>query len=549
MSEQQQSNRKALIYMSILGLIVMASIAYVFTRPPKTSMITDLYQYYPQNTVFYLEIAPDEKLLSRFFQGLDKLRAISSEVKRDEVNLETIVKKDFQPALSLGAWKPESATGDSATAKPQEPPFLAVILTKSGFTLESLATDLKIPANEYTIAKEGDVTYLESKASPNHPFLASHKSYLLIANSKQTIQQALKEYQAPGTLLDNPTYKKHLALLPKDRQGTVLALTSELQNMPQQEKMAQQDETFRKLAEIQKQVQAATPVMLGSIAIDKNQFITFDSFTPVDLANVKDEAFRKDIKTLLEKQATFNLTQFLPKETVAFGGMVGLGNYFDMYMNYVTDEAGKKSIEGIQNQLKMVGLDLRKNIVSLLDGKSAVGVVAKKGQPDVLLFLNHNAETHKTMEQFGMMAAQMSGGKISDKKIDETHVVKVLESPAVPMKIGYSHVGSDTLVLGTQAGLENLYEVQQSKAASIAENKLYKELAASMPEKASGVFFVDFRQGTALIDDLTKNQPESKQEKSLKTLLGGIEGAAGSNMIDKDMMIRGRLTVKLAAEN
>jgi hypothetical protein len=541
--EKPPQNKKTLIIMSAVGLVLMAAIAFVLTRPHASLMVTDAYLYYPENTAFYMEVAPGDKLSSRFFKGIDKLRALSERREaHSELQIGELFKKDFEPQIGIGVWAPPA--GQNASPG-QEPPIVVVIPVKKGVTMETITADLKLPMDAYSMTKEGDATILQSK-SADHPPLALHQDHLLTASSIEVLKQALAEYKTPKTMLDNPLLKENLGLLPGTRQGTIVALSNEFQNFPKDART--QDENFKKLMEFQQQMQAATPIMVGSITVDKDQFIHMDSFTPVDLSKVQDEAFRKDIKTLFEAQANFDLPGLLPKDTIVYGGMVGLGSYYDIYLNHIANQQGKEAITNAQSQLKMMGLDLRKNIISLLDGKSGVGVVSKQGQPDVLVFLNHNPDTQKALDQFGTIAAQMTGGRIAEQKVDDKHMVKVLESPAMPLKVAYSNVQESTMVVGTQAGVEEMYNVQQKKSPSLKENPLYKELSANMPQKAGGVFFVDFNQGTSLLDDLAKKSARPTQEAQFKEVLGGIEGVAGSNTMEGEKMMKGHLTIKLSAE-
>lgn len=543
MTEQPQ-NKKPLIIMSILGLLVMTVIAYVFTRPQASLMVTDLYQYYPENTAFYMELAPGESLTTRFVEGLDKLGKLENKgLGHSDVAMGEVLKKDFESQISLGSWIPTGQEEEAADNA--EPKFLAVLPLKDGVTFETLAKDMKGDLNQFTQTQEGDATLLESK-TPQHASLAIHQNNLLVANDTETLKAVLAERKTQPSVIDNPAFKPHLKLLPGKRQGTLLTHMAEFNKYA--DKNAD-DPTMEKISELQTEMQAATPVLLGSVTVKNDQYIQLNTFTPVDFSQIKDEALRKDMQALYQNQVAFNLPDILPKETVVYGGMTGLGQFYDLYVNHIADQEGKTSLESAKNQLKMVGLDLRKNVVSLFDGKSAVGVVAKKGMPEILLFLKHSDDTAKTMEQVGMMAAQMASGKVLDKKVDDSHSLKVIESPAIPVKVAYSNVQDDTLVLGTQTGVENVYSVQQKKSPSLKESALYKELAADMPAKVNGVFFVDFQQGASLMDDLAKqSRRTASQEKSFKEVLSGIEGMAGSNTTEGANMIKGQVTIKLATQ-
>ncbi len=551
------ANKKVLIIMSVVGLLVMATVAWVLTRTAKTNMVTELYKYYPENTAFFMEVEPGEKLASRFFTSLDKMRAMSAnktaQAGHNDIKLASLFEKDFEPQFSAGTWvagnKGQNASEPAqAGAARQDNPFLVVVPTKKGVTMETLAKDLKVDMANFEQKKQDDATLLVSK-NQQHPPLALHDGHLLIADSEATITSALGEYKTDETLLDNPLYKENLALLPAEREGTVLTLNGEIQQLSENDV---KDPTMQNVVQLQKEMQAATPVMVGSIEIDKDQYIKFNSFTPVNLSKIQKEGFRKDVKDLFAKQATFTLPNILPENTVVYGGMVGLGQYYDMYVNHIANAEGKQAISNFEKQMQMMGLDLRKNLVSLLDGKAAVGIMANAGNPEMLFFLNYTPDTEKTLSQFGMMAAQMTGGKVADKKVDEQHTIKVIESPAMPIRVAYSNVQADTVVLGTQAGVENVYAVEQNKQPALDENKLYKELAGELPSKVSGVFFVDLAKGAALIDDLSRRAPRganAAQQANMKELLSGFEGIAGSNSMEGEKMLKGHLTIKLAADH
>lgn len=542
--EKSPQKSKALLIMTVLGLIAVSVIVWAMNRPSQSRMVTDAYQYYPENTAFYMELAPGDKLAGRFLQGLDNLRAMTKKDNaHSNMQIETLFKKDFEPAISFGVWMPSE--GDATTSTQKEAPVLLVIPVKKGVTLETIAADLNIPSDEYSIIKVDDASVIQGKT--NHPPVALHQDHLLAASSMEVLKQALQERKTPQTLLDNPLYKNNLGLLPQQRQGTVLMSNKALQQLPKDNGAA--DANLEMFVEFQKQLQAATPVMLASITVNQDQYLHFDAFTPVDLAKIENEAFRKDVKSLYQAQASFDLANMLPKDTVMFGGMAGLANYYDLYMNHFADTQGKQNMEQVAAQLKMMGLDLRKNLISLVDGKSGIGVVAKQGQPDVLVFFNNTPDTQKTLEQFGMIAAQMTGGRLTDKQMDADHSVKILESRQLPVKMAFSEVQKDTLVLGTQNGLEGMYSVQQKKAPSLKDNALYKELSAALPDKANGVFFVDLDQGAKMLDELAQKTPRRSlpgDELKFKQVLGGIEGIAGSNTVQGEKMLKGHLIIKLS---
>ncbi len=544
MSENQpKSNNAKLLIMALLGLVAVAAAVFFFMQPKKGQLVTELYRYYPENTGLYVELAPGDQLASRFFNGVDKLRTLSNpRSPKIDVQLSQLFEKDFQPVFGFGSWP--STTANNSQAAPNNE-FLAVIPTRGNVTPESLAKTLGLPMEQLAVTKEGDTTLITTK-SPSNGAMALHKGNLLTAENVDVLRAAVKEYQTSKTLLDNPLFKDNLGLLPEKRQGTVLMASAAFNRMPPNLPGAVKNDTMVKIAEFQQQMQTATPVMVGSISIEKDQYIQFDTFTPLALDKIKNESFRKDIAQALTSQSTLDMAKLLPENTVLYGGMAGLGHYYDLYANHIATEESKASLNTITTQLQALGLDLRKNIISLFDGKAAIGLMAKNGQPDVLVFLNQNADTTKTMEQLGAMTAQMTGGQMVDQKVDASHSLKVLQSPALPLKVGYSGVQTDTLAVGTQDGLQTMYSIQQKKAPSLSESKLYKELTEKLPAKSSGIFYMDVRNSAALLDAASKGAISGQA--GMKEVLGGIEGIAGANTLDGNKLLKGHMTVKLASE-
>jgi Protein of unknown function (DUF3352) len=541
--DQADQPKYQIIVIALICLAIVWAVLYFGGDYLRPRMVTKFYRYYPPQTIFYLEASPGEKLSLNLFKRIETLLASSgNNLNTQDVPLAEVFQKDFQPTFSYGIWAAKGTLGSHSVN--QATPTLIAVSLKPEVTPKTLAADLKVPMDNFQVTSQGDAQILISK-NPQYPLLAFHDHTLLIANSTNTLNQALNAFKTQNSLLNNALFKWNARLLPKERQGTLFS-SLQMQFYPNEQT---QNKTIRNILLLQRLMQKAAPVLVASIRFERDQIIHFESFTHMDLSQLPDDSFRKDFQRLFQKQESLNLAQVLPQDTVFYGSMVGLGGYYDLFNSHIADEDVKKTVSTLNNQLKIFGLDLRKNLISLVDGESAIDIVEHQNHPDLLIFLTQNPDNQKTMDQLGMVAAKMSRGAILEKNVDSTHSIKLVASPAFPLQIGYSNFQNDVLVLGSKAGLEGLYERQQKKQSSLKDSRLYQDLFPMMPSKVNSVFYVDVHQVMALLDQLVQHAPRGvdvSRTKRLKDLLNGVEGIGGVNTLENENMFKGYYTVKLS---
>lgn len=565
MSATQSSNNNTKTIAVVCGLLVLlAAVAYVFGfGAKKTTLVTDHGNYYPEKVALFMEVAPGDQLAAKVLKAMDTLQSTQT----SNFHVSELYSKDFEPSISMGLWDlPANTTMASRLNSPSQPPtgsFLFIINTKPGVTLDKVLADMELPKEEFTIAQEGDASVATMNHSGNHsgnnpeknaatnPVMGLHKNHLIFASSKAILDQSLKGGKDVKHLLDNEAYKKALALLPGNRQGSFLAASEGMQGFDASDpKMAEQLNAMpemKKYIEVNQVLSKSIPLTVSSLVIDGRTF-TLDSYSPVDLTQIKDEALRNDFKKLLAGTVAFDLPSVLPESTVMLFGMSNLSNYLDLYRLHMASENQQKQIADVEKQLKVIGLDLQKNVLACLEGKFGFSILSKEGKPDFLLFLNANENTHKSLDQLTTLATAMGQAEKKETTMG-THTVTLLATPQSPIKIAFGDILKDTMAIGTSSGVENIFDVEQKKSNSLESAPLYKELTKGLPKKVNGFFYLNMQEGSKLVNDLyTLGAMTGKVPSQMPPVMGALEnilGVAGASYPEGDRMVRGHFVMKL----
>lgn len=545
---------------AVLALVYMAVFGF-----SKGKLVTDHDRYYPERAAFYMEIAPSEKLATRVLSGMDQMRGMVDK-HPPLLSLSSTFNKDFEPIISMGFWdmKPHP--------KPEESPssYLVVVTVKKGVTLQQVADDFKLPKDAYTITPGvpgtgpkttgGKPDTLISKAAGSaKTVMALDGNHLLLTNSQAVLDEALAQDDPHKKLLANPLFRDNLKYLSQRRQGTILSSSSGIPTMdpsdPMVAKAMAARPAMKRFVDLQQEFAQAVPGSVMGIEIQNDRLVRINCYSPTDLGKITNASFRKDIQDLLTQTYTFDVPTVLPQTTVVYFGVSNLSKYYDMYVNYVASDSDKRMIADTENKAKMFGLDLRKNVIGIFDGKFGVSLLSNAGHPDVSVFFDYNENTKKTLAQLTAVATAALQAQQSEKAIDDKHTLTVLESPASSTKLAFGNVLQDTVAIGTQGGVEEIFSVQQHKAEALNNSALYKELTAGMPAKGNFIFFISFKDGVKLLEKVTQTPPDpksgmpktdAKQREKALDFLKSFEGVAALSTADSDRMMHGVMTLKLS---
>jgi hypothetical protein len=492
--------------------------------------------YYPEQTGFYLEFKPSDKLANRAIQTLEQLYQLNdsqTSAALNTLNLSDVFQKDFEPEMTVGVWAPKDQPAAAAS-------LVMALKTKPSVTLEALQRDLKLPA-AYQRTEVASTPALVN-ADQADLVVALDKQAFLIANSRQALAEAFSTRDGRANLIDNAGYKKALALAPKTRQGTVVFQAELMKAMMGQAPNANPNDPFQAL---QRAFDKASPVTVGSIQVaDEDQKLVVDTFTPVSVDKIDSESLRKDLVSLYSEQSHFDLAA-LPEKTSLYIGTVGLSKYYQLFVTHFATPEIKRELDQMATQLKALGLDWDKNIIAFFDKQASLGLMmpADGAQtPEVTLSLNHTADTQKTIEQLAAMLAATARGQLKDQQLDDQAVLKVIQSPFLPVQLAYfvPPKATDALLLGTQHALEATYGASKGKAATLGGKAVLKQLTGDFPAQLNSVYWVDLASALPWLDKLAGQKQlagtEAKAYSTLKSLVASVEGLAGWNRYDNAVL-------------
>lgn len=540
MSELQTPTNQAPKWLALAaGLLVAGGIGFWLFQQNQPKMVTELYRYYPQNTAMFMEIKPSQTLASKIVRGLDSLSSVIRQ-KQGLPNtqlLSELFNKDFEPTLAAGVWQM------AEPAKAQQGKFLAVITLKKGVSPQTILTDMKLNPNQYEQSDYNGAKLFINRSS-QAPSMAFHNNQLLLSDTEDTLKASVDEYKTPESLLTQPFIKQHIGELPAQREGTILVVSSEMQALTPKNT---RNQLQAPLEAFQEKIRPAFPGTLAAIQVSNDRLIKVESSSPMDATQITDATLRSDMVALLGKKGAFSMPGTLPESTTLFAGMVDLAGYYDFFLKYIAPSDSQKMVEQASAQLKVMGLDLRKNIVALLEGPTAVGVANVSTPPQIALFLNHSADTVKTLDQLSALAAQMTGGRVVEKQLDSQTKANIIESRFIPVSLGYSAPEQKPLVFGTTSALETMATVSSGKAPAFGNTALYKELTSGFPQQLNNIFFLNTHNTSQWIDALSQGRSAKQAAGSLaiKQLLNSMDGVAMATTMDGQRMV-GYTVIKLS---
>ncbi|MBY0402680.1 MAG: DUF3352 domain-containing protein, partial [Cyanobacteria bacterium] len=386
------------------------------------------------------------------------------------------------------------------------------------------------------------------------PLMALSSGHFIFASSKTVMDEALSTEKTKKTILDNPFFKANLHHLPSQRQGTFLISSTGMQSNdlsdPSLKPLLEQDPSLKKNLENSVSLSNAIPGSVSALKIQGDQLITIDSYSPIDFSKIENTTLRDDFKGFITNSATYDLPTVLPKSTIALVGMTNLSKFYDLYMTHLATDAQKAKISTTENQLKLMRIDLRKDIVSCLDGKAGFGIVGNEGMsPDYLVFLNMNEGTKKVMEQVSALATTIAQATKTEKSMNSgAHTMTLLESPRSPIKLAYGDIMKDAMAIGTAPGVENIYTTQQNASTSLNNSPLFKTLMGDSPDKVSGFLFLNVQEGRALLEKIVAQRGGAgAPQMAVLNFLKGIDGVYAISYPENDALLKGHFAIKLAA--
>lgn len=483
----------------------------------KGHFVTELYQYFPKESSFYVEFKPSEQDAQKMLAAVDKLSAkygalsplshdagskqskYVGQVQKISHQVSQVFSKDFEPQAAIGYWIDEvnnSKQSENTTASLPEnlqDHSLAVMPLKPNVTFETIKQDLKLvvaaPVEVNTTAGK-IATYTEVN---NKLVYAVVQNNLLISQDTKTLATVLEvKADKNKSLISSSVVDKNLGRLHAERQGTLVFQQNKLVKQLQEKqlqaierKSAQND--F--VSQFVRQLDNISEGSVGEINLDsKNLLVSVDMFTPMDFSKIKDATLRSELQGFYTQNGHANMSDFLSDATVFALGVNGLDHVVTIYENILQNTPQTSGrVDAMKSQLKAIGLDWKQNVVGMF--KNTTGLVLAKQAvpspvPNVMLLLNNSGDTQKTIDTLVKRISPLAGAP-SEKTVNGKKI-STLSSPLLPAGISFGDVGSGFYALGLSPALHSLPSLGNAK--SLSTDATYKTLTTGLVN--GSVFFV-----------------------------------------------------------
>lgn len=517
-----QKYKKALIALSIVFGLLGAFAAY------KLAMDTfgvpgELHQYYPASTGFYLELAPGDKLAQRFIAYLDEQAAEEAKTAQSQTkaalplpteepkttnaqptstNLAPVTpsvmpsdskrsrfrriflqkfNSTFNSYFSLGVWPNKTATQG---VNFNDGNVLVVFPLREKLSLADVVHRFELDIKDFKQATTQTIPYIEEKSSGTALAILNQK--LLITNTAATMQATLANYSAHApNVFDEPNNKHYLAQLPWLRQGTCILNNSVYNTSSTQPAALNSPLTaFSKVL----------PVMVGAIQAMPDQRLAIRFIAPVVLSGISDNNLRMGIQNLFQTTEAFPQANQLPGDTGLMVGLNGMDKMYDLYHAYLMPADNERWLSMMSMILNGFRIDLRKDIIGLLENRTVIA--SRSGQQQsLMLLLDKTPQKDKNLDKLSALLSTNAFPIKQDMEQMGNLSVKTLSLPVptadgTQSRISYGTVGT-LLVFATPDDFAQTIKVANHEQSSLAAQPTYQSAMDGLPSHSNMLLYLN----------------------------------------------------------
>jgi hypothetical protein len=237
--------------------------------------------------------------------------------------------------------------------------------------------------------------------------------------------------------------------------------------------------------------------------------------------------------------------QLMPKETVLAVSGRDLYSVWDMFVDQIkeTDPEAYQELKGSLEDLAIeIGLDLEQDVLSWMTGEVALylapgeelGEYTLAGLPTfrvgLLIEATDRAKVEQTMEKVEALIEEEAEVSFSTYEIEgvEARVIPVLAAGGyLP---GYAFVDDFLVIAIDKDSFEATIRASKSKGERLAASPEYRTISDVLPEKNTGIFFLDIAGLSNFIESIMPEPTRSDFGTDVKPFLdmfGGL-GVASS---------------------
>ncbi len=533
-------NRKALLATIIILLVLLGT--YLFLNRGRQST---LYTYYPEATTVFLEFEPGEKLLQRFLVLVNSANHPEHKDKAFRKNLITKFNTTFEPRFSMGVW-PDSPPKEAAPGKAQTPVptlnnnvLVVFPLQNDQQTIKEIIQQFGGNAENFQQAEFQGISYYIDPQTESS-FSVMNQNFLL-TNSSRAMETIIQQKQGKeSTVYDHPVNRKYLSLLPRRRDGTFVinasAYATGYHHRVQEEIDRQVGESAlggsvtRRL----NRLSDVLPVTVGALRVKKGTLLHVQAYTPLLIENIGKPELKTELKELLHTTSQFQSGSLLPADTTFLLGFAGLDELFDLYRITLATPEEKSMFQGADGFLRMFNLELRKDVVGLLNGQTILASRSEASSPVILL--KKSDAKQDTLDQ--LLAILTKSGLPVEQKEERLGKTTVT---TLKTQRGEQETTISLGTLGSMIGIapieefSNLVKVQERDTENLASKKLYRDMLDGLPKTAACLLYAD-------LSEISKTKERLARYQWLEAISGTLTSKTAS---PSEEVINSHLVIKI----
>jgi Protein of unknown function (DUF3352) len=425
-----------------------------------------------------------------------------------------------QPAPSPNAPTPNVPI---AATKAPEPNILMVVGIKDKISALNFAKKLKEDKSVKTkeIDYKGEkITETAGKGTPTYSTVLNN-TYLVLAPQKQGVEQAID------------TFKGQPSFASKEGANSILAKGVDVKNTLAQIYVPDYANMVQQLIATNPQATALPPQTLAQL----KQVKSMVAGVGIDEAGVRMKAIA-NLDSQLSKFQYQNspakvVSQF-PGDTIALVSGQGISKWWTTVVEQSKDYPEfKQALEQARSQLKVVNLDLDKEVFGWMDGEfglaaipSNQGLLAQVGFGGALVFDTSDRKTAEgTFSKLDNIAKTQSltvaKRNIGGKDVTEWQI------PLQGALVSHGWLDGDTLFLAFGGPIAEA--IASPKGESLEKSQNFKTITGSLKQPNGGYFYLDMDKTMTIVNRFTaQSQPIPPEANAIFSSIRGLGVTATS---------------------
>ncbi len=490
--------------------------------------------YFPKNTAYFAEIVPKHSTIERSHRQVRKtIMTMAQELAPEHVQeADQAVSSTLQfidtwltQSVSIGFWfdkvsapaaatSPKPVVKKTAPAKTQKTSAAALQKAPVKLTVEPrVLVILPIKPEQDPVAfRQALLDIIAASGKPlqevndkgfhyfrfqgkNSPAIVIEEQNLMIADSPKTLAKARTEKDSPESMADNSVFQRYAAVLPTEREGTLLVSSQDLSVTTMMFKMVSEvvkspkhKSQMLQLSKFFENYMKPFPGTLASLHFDDaHSLVQARVFTPVEWDTLPEDGFRADLMAVFEANNSLKtILAMLPPNTAFVYQIANLDRYYDLFANHALTEANRASWSAsLEKMLSPFALDFRRNIVGLLGPQFAVAATLNP-KPDGIAVLSRSEDTQTTLNKLMAVVALTDGIKLESTARDSGEILHVFRQSghSKGLSAALTAVNEKLYAVGTEAALVDMDERLNDRTLTLLDAPDFRAMATLVPDNA-----------------------------------------------------------------